>query len=328
MTAQKLTGLRGTFLGDVDEETLDKLLSGARVRDVDRGDLLFPDSSQKHTGVLLAGIARAVPGRSGRTTADAPLRSTSLADHGIHDRCREQPAHRSPPGVNDVTVIDLDFEFMVELQATNEGAIRALHAESARRLADVYRSFASTYYGSLRERLAGHLLDSAESVEFETGSGLSAPVTQQDLAVALGSAREVVSRALQLLQTEAIVELGRGSIDILDPKRLIAAAGGWWMPTRAFALDGSSLDGSFDATAQPVIAIDARGDVIYANPAITETFGNSPREIVGTPVSRLLSDGCASEFLRSVADLEGMQSGALVLSAAIAVVERVATSFR
>jgi CRP/FNR family transcriptional regulator len=311
--AQQLTGLKGTFLGDIDQKTLDRLLSGARVRDVKRGDHLFPDSSQEHTGVLLIGIARAYfVGPDGRQLTLRYARPRSLVTASTTG-VANNPLTVHLQAVNDVTVIDLDFDFMVELQASNVGAIRALHAESARRLADVYRSFASTYYGSLRERLAAHLLDSAESGESASVNTLSAPVTQQDLAVALGSAREVVSRTLQLLQTETIVELRRGSIDILDPRRLIAAAGGWWMPSRAFALDGSSADASFDGTAQPVIAIDVSGDVIYANPAITETFGSPPRDIVGTPASRLLSDGCASEFLRSVADLGVMQSGALGL---------------
>ncbi len=44
--------------------------------------------------------------------------------------------------------------------------------------------------------------------------------THEDIAVIIGSAREVVSRVLKSFAVEGIVELGRGTIKIIDKSAL------------------------------------------------------------------------------------------------------------
>ena len=65
----------------------------------------------------------------------------------------------------------------------------------------------------VEERLAAALIDRAD------GLGVVA-ATHQELATAIGSAREVVSRRLEALGTKGLVELDRGSIRIVDAKGL------------------------------------------------------------------------------------------------------------
>lgn len=50
--------------------------------------------------------------------------------------------------------------------------------------------------------------------------GLHIDATHQGLADELGTAREVVSRALEHFAAEGLVRLGRGHIDVADPPRL------------------------------------------------------------------------------------------------------------
>ena len=45
-------------------------------------------------------------------------------------------------------------------------------------------------------------------------------MTHQDIAVAIGSAREVVSRHLKRLEDKGWVKLARGSLDLLDRESL------------------------------------------------------------------------------------------------------------
>jgi CRP/FNR family transcriptional regulator len=47
------------------------------------------------------------------------------------------------------------------------------------------------------------------------------PVTQQELADAVGTAREVVVRVLRELRRDGVVRTERGYIVILDPARLV-----------------------------------------------------------------------------------------------------------
>ena len=56
-------------------------------------------------------------------------------------------------------------------------------------------------------------------------AGLEIDVTQQSLADATGSVREVVSRALGQLRREGVVARNADGITVLDPDALIRAAG-------------------------------------------------------------------------------------------------------
>ena len=63
----------------------------------------------------------------------------------------------------------------------------------------------------------------AEALMRIEGDG-SEQITHQQLAVELGTAREVVSRHLKKFEREGLVELGRGRIRVLDPDQLKRAA--------------------------------------------------------------------------------------------------------
>jgi CRP/FNR family transcriptional regulator len=72
---------------------------------------------------------------------------------------------------------------------------------------------------SMRQRVVGQLLDSAV---YADGVDPIAPVTQQQLADGVGSAREVVARVLHALREERLVATRVGSVVLLDPERLRA----------------------------------------------------------------------------------------------------------
>lgn len=90
-----------------------------------------------------------------------------------------------------------------------------------RRLADVIHLLEKVAFVPIESRLAAVLLDRA-------GSAARIEATHQDLASAIGSAREVVSRRLDALRDRGIVDLGRGVITIANRRALeqIAAASG------------------------------------------------------------------------------------------------------
>ena len=64
-------------------------------------------------------------------------------------------------------------------------------------------------FGHMDHRLARHLLDLAGQQKIVTG-------THYDLAVELGTAREVVSRLLKEFEHRGWVKLHRGHIEIID----------------------------------------------------------------------------------------------------------------
>jgi len=293
-----LPGLAGSFLGDLDQEALTRLLEGAKIVDVPRGRRIFDEPPVPRAGVILEGTARTylvgddrreLTLRYVRPPGMITTASTSIA---------VDPVPISLQAVSNVSVLEIDVGTLRELVNSNTRAGLSLANELSRRLTDVYRSFGATFFGTLRERLATHLLHSAEP----TAAGLTAPITQLGLAEALGTAREVVGRALQQLQREGCIAVGRGEVLILDPQTLVHIAGSWWVPSRLFSVDASrGADVSFDRLAQPVIGIDNAGDIIYANAAVTPTFGWPARELIGRPATVLLPTPVAEGFLDRLA---------------------------
>jgi CRP/FNR family transcriptional regulator len=93
-------------------------------------------------------------------------------------------------------------------------------AESASILTDAAGQFA---FMTVRQRLAGHLLDIAGE---ETGGRPVAFITQQELANAIGSVREVVARTLHDLREAGLRAVSPGRIEVLDQGALTATAFG------------------------------------------------------------------------------------------------------
>ena len=94
-----------------------------------------------------------------------------------------------------------------------------LAQESASRLTDLLDEVSLLTFRSVRHRLARHLLDLASS----NGSELTAFVTQQELADATGSVREVIARELKALEGEGWIRRERTGVVILDaagPRRI------------------------------------------------------------------------------------------------------------
>jgi CRP/FNR family transcriptional regulator, cyclic AMP receptor protein len=95
---------------------------------------------------------------------------------------------------------------------------RALLGETSERALAFTAEVAGTAFTSIRERVARHLLDLA--AEHQRGPDLVARISQQELADAVGSVREVVVRVLRELRAEGIVDTTRREIVIHDPERL------------------------------------------------------------------------------------------------------------
>jgi CRP/FNR family transcriptional regulator len=85
------------------------------------------------------------------------------------------------------------------------------------RLTSVIQKIEQIAFTAIDVRLAGVLLElDRKGVE---------KITHQDIAVELGTAREVVSRHLKRFESEGWVRLGRGQVSLVDRPRIRAMAG-------------------------------------------------------------------------------------------------------
>jgi CRP/FNR family transcriptional regulator len=76
----------------------------------------------------------------------------------------------------------------------------------------------------VRQRVAVHLLDLA-SAQLHGRDSLTARVSQQELADAVGSVREVVARVLRDFRLAGIVTTSADAVVIVDATRLYAESG-------------------------------------------------------------------------------------------------------
>ena len=84
---------------------------------------------------------------------------------------------------------------------------------------EVVNSFFSFAFLPLRERLARVLLEKAKGSKSHIVSA-----THESLASAVGTSREVATRALGKLEAEGVLRTGRKHIEILDMERLTEIA--------------------------------------------------------------------------------------------------------
>jgi CRP/FNR family transcriptional regulator len=90
---------------------------------------------------------------------------------------------------------------------------RFVFATLGGRIADVIARMEEVAFRPVERRLAAFLLARAEQAG-------TIRITHQEIAVELGSAREVVSRHLKRLESSGLVELGRSTVQVLKPVEL------------------------------------------------------------------------------------------------------------
>lgn len=90
-----------------------------------------------------------------------------------------------------------------------------IYKQTAERFSDVMWVLSQILFSSFEKRLASYL----EDERIRTGS-LLLKTTHEQIARNMGSAREVVSRMLKYFEKEGIVLLSRGTVTILDQKKL------------------------------------------------------------------------------------------------------------
>lgn len=99
----------------------------------------------------------------------------------------------------------------------------ALLRELSERASSFVGEISAGAFSTVRQRLCRHLLDLAS--ESQRGSELFVSATQQELAEAVGSVREVVVRTLRELRTEGIIQTDRRGIRVMRPEQLLAESG-------------------------------------------------------------------------------------------------------
>jgi CRP-like cAMP-binding protein len=213
------SALRRSFLADVDSRVVDALLRRAVVQQVSSGEVFVSEADTHWTGIVLTGMARIflrTPAGRQVTLRNATLGGTigvgALFGSGAV----------SAQAITDCEVLRLDNQQVVMLAERRPDLAMAIARELSVRLVETYAEIVIRDQGSVHQRLARQLLHFG-SVR-DPKSPVAVFMSHSQIADAVGSAREVVTRHLDQFQSEGMLRLERGRITILDPLRLHEAA--------------------------------------------------------------------------------------------------------
>ncbi|MDE8342839.1 MAG: Crp/Fnr family transcriptional regulator [Acidocella sp.] len=118
---------------------------------------------------------------------------------------------------SDIVAQALPLPGFMSLLAQSAGFRQFVFAAYGARIADLLLRIEEVAFGKIDQRLASMLGERADA------HGLL-EMTHYDMAVELGTAREVVSRQLKEFERNGWVRLGRGQMHLLDTKALAALA--------------------------------------------------------------------------------------------------------
>jgi CRP/FNR family transcriptional regulator, cyclic AMP receptor protein len=219
-------------LGGLPPEVIDELIDGAVRRKIAAGSVTHREREDSpHLELVLSGVIRAfVTAPDGRTMTIRYCRPGALLGAmSLFAADFTMPA--ATQAVVDAEVLAMSPAVVTRAAERDVRVARALLSELSERAQSFVGEIAGGAFSTVKQRVARHLLDlaseptSERSADRETGEGLIVRVSQQELAAAVGTVREVVVRVLRELRETGAVRTERDRILIIDPALLIKDLG-------------------------------------------------------------------------------------------------------
>ncbi len=192
------------------------------MRRVEAGTVLQVEGeTRRHVHLVVSGLIRmVVRAPDGRSITVRYCRAGSL----IGVASLFAPRFTLPVSIEALTsveLLDLRPDAVVELAATDPTVSRALLIEVSERVQAFVEEIPLASFASVRQRVARHLLDLSVA---QADGTLVAEVSQEELAAAVGTVREVAARAVRNLRDRQLLRTERGRITLIDPSGLVAAS--------------------------------------------------------------------------------------------------------
>jgi CRP/FNR family transcriptional regulator len=215
--------LARSFLADLPPELAERLRAKGERADYPAGTTVYRAGAAPQTALVVSGLLRvylmSVEGRqvTVRYARPGDVLGIAVLVGG--------PARTGVQAVEPAGLFRISLRTLTAAARTDPRVGWAIAEELNRRLYDTLEQTAVNAFGSVRQRVAAHLLDLASAEQHPHGQ-LVARVSQQELADAAGSVREVVARVLREFRVAGIVATAADSVVVLDATRLYAESGG------------------------------------------------------------------------------------------------------
>jgi CRP/FNR family transcriptional regulator len=213
-------GRRRDFLTALPKDAAERLLTGAIRITVPAGALVYRDQETPRVFVVIDGLLRLfLRSADGRQVTVRYVRSGEVIGLPL---VLGGPGPMSVQAMTSASVAALRVDTLRSMLASDPDVARACAEELTRQLYLALDDLSEQAFLPVRQRIIRHLLDLATR---GSGTHLVVRATQQELADAVGSVREVVTRTLRRLRTEGMLETYRDEIVLLDPVALSEEAG-------------------------------------------------------------------------------------------------------
>jgi CRP/FNR family transcriptional regulator len=215
----------GSFLRKLPADLVDALMGLGEVTDYPPGSTIYRESSSPRTFLVVGGLLRVyMTSPEGRQVTVRYARASDVLGIAV---LVGGPADVGVQTLAESRLFRIDSPTLTAAARRDPRVSWALAEELSRRLYETLEQTAINAFGSVRQRVAAHLLDLASAQQRPHGR-LVARVSQQELADAVGSVREVVARVLRDFRLDRLVVTSPDSIHILDPAGLHDQS---WNPT-------------------------------------------------------------------------------------------------
>lgn len=217
--------MAGSFLGRLSPDLVGELSTTGDRIDYPAGSTIYREGASPRTVLVVRGLLRVyMSSPDGRQVTVRYARASDVLGIAV---LVGGPAGVGVQTVTESTVLRLDARRLTSAARADGHVAWALAEELNRRLYETLEQTAINSFGSVPQRIAAHLLDLASAQQRPLGP-LVARVSQQELADAVGSVREVVARVLRDLRLAGLVATSPNSIRVLDPVGLHDRT---WNPT-------------------------------------------------------------------------------------------------
>jgi CRP/FNR family cyclic AMP-dependent transcriptional regulator len=214
--------LARSFLARLPAELVRKLLEDGERADFPAGTTVYRAGTDPRAALVVRGLLRVYLSSSeGRQVTVRYARPGDVLGIAV---LVGGPADTSVQTLEPTSVFRISTRTLTTVAHRDPEVAWAIAEELNRRLYKVLEQMAVAAFGSVRQRVAVHLLDLA-SDRLQQQGALVAKVSHRELADAAGSVREVVARALRQLRDAGIVATEADRVVILDPARLYAESG-------------------------------------------------------------------------------------------------------
>jgi CRP/FNR family cyclic AMP-dependent transcriptional regulator len=209
--------MANSFLGTLPRDVFSNLIADGDRVDYPAGAVIYREGSSPRAALVVTGVVRVyMSSTEGRQVTVRYARPNDVLGIAV---MVGGPVNVSVQALEASSLFSVNLRTLTAAAQADARVAWAIAEELNRRLYETLQQTAINAFGSVKQRVAAHLLDLA-SMQQRPGTRLTARVTQQELADAVGSVREVIARVLRDLRVAGIVATSTDRILVLDPGRL------------------------------------------------------------------------------------------------------------